>query len=481
MNNIKSKAIKGIVWSLLDQIINKLGYLILYIYLARVLTPSDFGLIAMLSIFLAISQSIIDSGFSHALIQKSSNATESDFSTVFYTNMFVSLSLYAILYITAPFVSEFYNTPELTMLSRVLFLVIIINAISIVPRSKLLIDIDFKSQSLINTAATLGSIAVTVYMISDNLGYWSLVGMTLSKAFFTSALLFFYANWFPKEKFSKKSFKVLFSFGSKLLVAGLVSTTINNLYLILIGRYFNPTQVGYFQQGYNYTNILSGILSTVIQGVTYPVMTSIQEDKEKLVKLYIRVMGAVTLVTFPIFFGFAAVSKEFVLIFLGEQWIPIIPILMILSFARLITPISSLNLNILKARGRSDLYLKTDLSKLPMIIIALFISIPYGIIAVAYAQLTTTIISFFINAYYPGKLFGFGAQEQLKQIFPILVASLFMYGCMTLINIESLELQMILKLLVGFSSYLLACQFLRIDAFFEIKQLLLQKLKGLIK
>ena len=479
--NLQQKALNGIAWSLLDQIVNKLGYLILLIYLSRVLTPADFGLIAMLTIFLAISQSIADSGFSHALVQKSSKATESDFSTVFYINIFMALILYGLLYFSAPFISEFYNAPELTMLSRVLFLMIIINAFSIVPKSKLIIKIDFKSQSLINTAAMLASVVVTIYMVNENLGYWALVGMNLSKALFSSVLLFLYSKWFPREKFSRKSFKSLFSFGSKLLLTGLLSTITQNLYIILIGRYFNPTQVGYFQQGFNYTNLLSGTVTSVIQGVTYPIMTSIQEDKERLVKLYIRVMGLIALVTFPIFIGFAAVSEEFVLIFLGEKWIPIIPILIILSFARLITPISSLNLNILNARGRSDLFLKTDLSKIPMIILALLISVPYGITAVAVAQLITTVISFFINAYYPGKLFGFGSIEQLKQIFPVSLASLFMYECMMFVDFESVEIQMLVKILIGVISYLIACKVLKVEAYFDLSQLLLKKFRKVNK
>ena len=479
--NLQQKALNGIAWSLLDQIVNKLGYLILLIYLSRVLTPADFGLIAMLTIFLAISQSIADSGFSHALVQKSSKATESDFSTVFYINIFMALILYGLLYFSAPFISEFYNAPELTMLSRALFLMIIINAFSIVPKSKLIIKIDFKSQSLINTAAMLASVVVTIYMVNENLGYWALVGMNLSKALFSSVLLFLYSKWFPREKFSRKSFKSLFSFGSKLLLTGLLSTITQNLYIILIGRYFNPTQVGYFQQGFNYTNLLSGTVTSVIQGVTYPIMTSIQEDKERLVKLYIRVMGLIALVTFPIFIGFAAVSEEFVLIFLGEKWIPIIPILIILSFARLITPISSLNLNILNARGRSDLFLKTDLSKIPMIILALLISVPYGITAVAVAQLITTVISFFINAYYPGKLFGFGSIEQLKQIFPVSLASLFMYECMMFVDFESVEIQMLVKILIGVISYLIACKVLKVEAYFDLSQLLLKKFRKVNK
>jgi len=471
-NNLRRLALNGIAWSIFDKVINQVGNIVLLIYLSRVLTPSDFGLIAMLAIFLAVSQSLIDSGFSQALIQKSTKVTESDLSTVFYINLSVSVFLYCLLYVSAPYIGSFYNQPELIVLSRVLFIVVIIDAVALVPRSKLLIEIDFKTQGLINSVSMVASAVVVIYMVKNDFGYWSLVGMNLTKSFINTVLLMLSSRWLPKFLFSIESSRVLFLFGSKLLVAGVVATFVQNLYLLLIGRYFNPTQVGYFQQGYNYTNMLSATLSSVIQGVTYPVMTSIQEDKKRLVQIYVKVMGVVTLVTFPVFLGFSAVSEEFVLIFLGDKWAPIIPILMILSFARLITPISSLNLNILNARGRSDLFLKTDLSKLPMTIIALFIALPYGILGVAVAQLVTTVISFFINAYYPGKLFGFGAKEQLKQIFPIATASLMMYLSIVFIKIDTLGIQMMCKIILGAFIYIFLCWIFRISAFMDLKNIL---------
>ena len=368
----------------------------------------------MLAIFLAVAQSLIDSGFSQALIQKSTQVTEHDLSTVFYVNFVVSILLYSLLYVSAPSIAAFYQRPELIDLSRVLFLVVIINAIALVPRSKLSIAIDFKTQGLINSVSMIVSVIVAVYMVQDGFGYWSLVGMNLSKSLINSILLMTFSKWYPKSIFSIESFKSLFSFGSKLLVAGVVATTVQNLYSILIGRYYNATQVGYFQQGFNYTNILSTTLSSVVQGVSYPVMTSIQEDKNRLVQVYIKVMGVVTLLTFPVLIGFSAVAEEFVLIFLGEKWRPIIPVIIILSFTRLITPISSLNMNILNARGRSDLFLKTDLCKVPIIIIALFIAIPYGIEAVAIAQLFSVFVGFFINTYYPGKVIWVWSEITIK-------------------------------------------------------------------
>lgn len=465
--NLKQKALYGVLWSFFDKLITQAGSFILLIYLSRILSPSDFGLIAMLAIFLAIAQSLIDSGFSQALIQKSHKATETDFSTVFYVNLMVSVLLYIVLYLAAPCIADFYNQPELIDLSRVLFLIFFLNAFSLVPGAKLSIKIDFKAQGLISSVAMVVSAAVTIYLMNGDYGYWTLVGMYLSRAVTSTLLLLIISKWRPRWQFSITSLKSLFAFSSNLLIAGLVSVIVNNLYSVLIGRYYNAIKLGYFQRAFNFTNIISGILTSVLQGVTYPVMTTIQEDKERLVQMYIKVMGVVALASFPVFVGLAAISEEFVLIFLGEKWRPIIPIVIILSLARLITPMSSLNLNILNARGRSDLYLKTDLRQIPMAIAALFIAVPHGILGVAIAQLITTFISFFINTYYPGKLFGFGAKEQLKKIFPIVIASVIMYLSIIFIEVDNLILQMLIKIIVGFIVYIAFCRIFKVAALMD--------------
>lgn len=478
MSSLKYTALRGIIWSFLDKVINQAASFVLLVYLSRVLLPEDFGLIAMLAIFLAIAQSLVDSGFSQALIQKSRKVTEEDLSTVFYVNLFISVLLYGMLFLSAPMIADFYSQPELVVLSRVLFIVVVINAVAVVPRSTLLIAIDFKTQSMINSISTLISAGVAFYMVVNDFGYWSLVGMNISKSLVNTIFLLVFSNWYPRWLFSVQSLQRLFKFGANLLVSGIVATIVQNLYTVLIGRYFNPTQVGYFQQGYNYTNLLSITLTSVIQGVTYPVMTSIQEDKDRLVKIYVKVMGVVSLITFPTFIGFAAIAEEFVFLFLGDKWQPIIPILIVLSFARLITPISSLNLNILNARGRSDLFLRTDLSKLPITIVALIIAVPYGILSVAIAQLCCVFISFFINAYYPGKLFGFGVKEQLKQIFPIAIASMTMFLSITFIELDDLGLQILIKIIVGVVAYIVCCWALKIPAFMDVLNMVSVRLKS---
>ena len=469
---LRDLALKGALWNFTDKVINQVGSFILLIYLSQTLSPSDFGLIAMLTIFLAVSQSLIDSGFSQALVQRSTDITDVDLSTVFYVNLIISLILYSTLYLAAPAISGFYNQSELIDLSRMLFIVVIINSFAIVPRAVLTIEVDFKSQSIANTIATIVGSLVAVCMVTNDYGYWSLIGMNLSKAVINAMILNYYSKWRPSLIFSISSLKRLFSFGSYLLVAGLVATTIQNLYNVLLGRYFSSSQVGYYQQGYTYTDMLSGTITSVIQGVTFPIMTSIKNNEKKLVAVYSKVMGIATLVTFPIFFGFMSVTEEFVFVFLGEKWVDIIPVLTILSLARMITPISSLNLNILNAKGRSDLFFKVDIVKLPMTLLTLFIAIPYGIVGVSFAQVFNVFVSFFINAYYPGRLFGFGWLKQVKLLIPTLLASIAMYCVVSFIEVDDLLLQLLLKIFVGVVFYIFICFWFKIPSFMYLVSIL---------
>jgi teichuronic acid exporter len=433
--------------------------------LARLIGPESFGFIGMLTIFMLLAESVISSGFTQALVQRSKEITEEDASTVFYVNMLWGIAMYIVLYISAPLISEFYHQPVLVDISRVLFVVIIINSLSIVARAKLTIDIDFKSQTIASTIATLLSSLIALWLAYYDYGYWALVWLILSKAVFNTIGLWFFCRWIPKLIFSKTSFLSLFKFGSNLMIAGFVATFVNNLYVILVGRYFSATSVGYFTQATNLTNALSAVISSTLQGVTYPIMTSIKDDREKLVSIYKQLISITMLVSLPIFVGFAAIADSFVNIFLGEEWLPAVSLMIALSFARVITPISAINLNILNAIGRSDLFLKVDLSKLPMTLAALFIALPFGIEALAYSMVCTSFIAFFINAYYPSKLFDFGPIDQLKIAFNYILASIVMYVSVIYTSISTGILEMIIKIIVGMLVY---CLFLLVikDEFF---------------
>lgn len=446
---LKSQAIRAFGWSLTDKLVNQLGYLVVTVYLARLIGPESFGFIGMLTIFMLLADSVLSNGFTQALVQRSHQLTEDDACTIFYVNLVSGLLMYAVLFVAAPSIAVFFHQPELTSIARVLFLVIIVNTFTVVVRAKLTIVVDFKSQAIANTIATLLSGALALVLAHEGYGYWAVVWLMVSKAFFASAGVWWFCRWLPQWRFSADSFRSLFKFGSNLMLAGFVATIANNLYVALIGRFYNAAQVGFFTQATNLSNALYQFVASSLQGVTYPIMTSIKDDKERLISVYKQLISITMLVCLPMLIGFAAVAEDFVRLFLGEEWLPTAPVLVALCIARTVTPISSINMNILNAVGRSDLFLKVDLSKLLMTLGALFLALPYGIEGLAWAMVCTSFIAFFINAYYPGKMFGFGGLAQLRVAAPYIAASVIMFGIVHFLPWDPSIGALVAKIIVG--------------------------------
>lgn len=477
--SLKKKAINGFAWSLSDKLINQLGFLAVTVYMARIIGPESFGLIGMLTIFILLAESVVSGGFSAALVQRSNQITTEDENTVFYINLIWGFGIYAALYFSAPIIAQFYKEPKLIDISRILFLVVIVNSLAVVVRAKLIIKIDFKSQAIASTIATLLSASVGIYLVQLGYDYWAFVWMLVLKACLNTIFIWFFCRWWPQHVFSIMSFKRLFKFGSNLMLAGFVATFVNNLYIALIGRYFNATQVGYFTQASNLSNYLFFFISSTLQGVTYPILTSVKEERDRLVLIYKKLISITVLVSLPLLVGLAAVSHEFVLLFLGEEWMPAVPVLTALCFARAITPISAINMNILNAIGRSDLFLKVDLTKLPLTLGALILAVPYGIQAVAWSMVATSVIAFFINAYFPGKIFGFGSFLQLKAASKYIIAAAIMYfGVVWLQFDASLWLLLVSKIILGVVLYLILLVALRDSFLIQNTKPVLNKLKN---
>ena len=461
--NLKNKFISGVLWSVCDKLIVQLAYLSVTLYIAKLIGPKSFGLVGMLTIFTLLAESIINNGLSQALVQKSGNVTEKDKSTMFWVNLIWGIAIYSALYVGAPVIAHFYEEPVLVDIARLLFLIVIINSLTVVVRAQLLIKVDFKTQTIINALATIIASTIAVALAIHEFGYWALVWLLLLKALIQNIGLWASSKWYPRLIFSIDAFRSFFGFGSNLMVAGFVATFVNNLYIALVGRYFNAMSVGYFTQATNLTNFLSQVISSTLQGVTYPILTSIKEERSRLIALYQKLIQITALASLPALLGFAAVADPFVLLFLGEEWVPAVPIIQILCFARAITPIGSINMNILNAVGRPDLFLKVDLCKLPITLTTLLVSINFGVKAVAYALLINVLISFFINAYFPGKMFQFGALMQVKVMKNYIISSLIMFFALQLFDIEVLWLDLILKIVTGFLIYILILMILRDD------------------
>ena len=473
--SLKSKAAKGMAWNAIDRIAVQGINFFIGVVLARLLMPSDYGLIGMLAVFFAISQLFVESGFSNALIQKL-DRTETDYSTIFYFNIIISLTFYLILFFTAPLIAQFYNAPELTLLTRVLSLNIPISSLAIVQQARLRIKLDFKTPALISLFSVFISGSLGVYLAYRGFGVWALVFQGLSASVVKTLFLFYFNKWMPQFVFSFASLKRLFNFSSRLLVAGFVSTIVNNLYSLLIGKIFTPQDLGFYTRAKQFPELLSNTISSVLQGVTYPILASLQNDTARMTSVYGRLMRMTVFVVMPFLTLFALLAEPFIRLVLTEKWMPIVPLIQWLCFARMITPISSLNLSILNAIGRSDLFLKVDISKLPMTVAALLITVPFGLKAVVIGHFVTSFIAFFMNAYYPGKMFKLGAIRQIREMMSVIFATLIMSVCVFGItqHISSDFFKLLAGITVGITVYLFSAYLMNIEELNEVKKLALQ-------
>ncbi|MFC6099537.1 lipopolysaccharide biosynthesis protein [Olivibacter domesticus] len=468
--SLKNKAFKGFAWNSLESLVVKGVSFIISILVARLVSPEAYGLIGMLTVFLSVSTLFIEGGFSKALVQRK-DCTQTDFSTVFYFNFLVSILIYIVLFFSAPFIAAFYNTPDLILLTRVMGLQFIIAALIVVQKAKLLIDIDFKTQARINILAVLISGAVGLYMAYSNYGVWALVGQNLSLALATTLLMWVNGKWRPSWDFSTQAFREMFGFGSKILAAGLYSTILTNIYTIVIGKWYQSKALGYYTRANTLAEMSSGTLNIIITNVTFPLLTSIQHDRDKLLSVYSRMLSMTAFIIFPCMTLFAIIAEPFIRLFLTDKWLPATALLQWLCLAKMFMPISSLNLNLLNAVGRSDLFLKTDLSKLPVIVIGMIITLPMGTQAVVIGSFVITVISYFINAFPSGLLFGYGPIKQLKDCYKILLSTLIMAGC-TYASMRFFDaplLQLITAMIVALISYLGAAITLRVKEMNELK------------
>ena len=444
--SLKSQATEGMLWSALEKFSVQGIQFILGIALARLLLPSDYGLIGMLAIFIAISQWFTDSGFSTALIQKN-NRTNVDFSTVFYFNVGVSVIIYIVLFTAAPLISKFYNQAELTLLTRVLSLNIIISAFSIIQNTKLTIDLDFRSIAVSNFIAVVFSGVIGILVAYSGRGVWSLVFQSISRAVILAIILWSLSKWKPKLIFSRYSFRVLFKFGSRLLAAGMIATVLRNIYSIMIGKFFTSAQLGYFTRAKDFTDLTSDTITSILSKVTFPVLAELQDDNERLVSAYRKLVRMSAFVIFPLMGLLAVIADPFIRVLLTEKWIEVVPLLQLLCIARVLTPVSTLNMNILNVIGRSDLFLKIDVLKIPLIIGTLIITIPFGVKAIVFGHIFSTFFSYLINTYYPSKLFNYGFAAQMIDIGGVILSTFIMISAVyTLIHFLAYD---ILKLTLG--------------------------------
>ena len=417
------------------------------IIMARILTPADYGLVGMLAIFIAVSQSLIDSGFSQALIRKQ-DRSEIDNSTVFYFNICVGVVLYFILFFTAPFIAKFYNEPQLVHITRVIGLSLVFNSLAVVQRALLTINLDFKTQAKASFVGAIISGAIGITMAYTNFGVWAIVWQQISNLAIVTILLWILSHWKPIWVYSWKSFKELFNFGSKLLASGLLDTIFKNLYLIVIGKFFRASDLGYYTRAHQFTDFASSNITGIFQRVTYPVLCTIQNDDARLRDVYRRLLKTSAFIIFPLMMGLAAVAKPMVISFLTEKWLFSGLLIQILCFAQMWYPVHAINLNLLQVKGRSELFLKLEIIKKMVTVVMLCITLPLGLIPMCIGMIVSSIIALIINTYYTGKLIHLGFFKQMKDLFPTLILSL-ATGAVVYLTVTYIPMKSWLALLVG--------------------------------
>ena len=432
MSSLKDKTVKGVIWSAVDRFSAQGIQFMFSILIARLLVPEDYGVVAMLGIFMAVSQTFIDSGFGAALIRKV-DRTEEDFSTVFYFNIVVATLFYFALFFAAPAIANFYNTPLLESITKVVALNLIIGSLSGIHNAKLSIAIDFKSRAKISIVSTLLTGAVGLWMAYAGYGVWALVVQNLFSSAIRTVLLWVIVKWYPKLVFSWKSFKELFLFGSKLLVSNLISTIYENLYTIVIGRKFSPSDLGVYSRAQGLAQFPSSNITGVLQSVTFPILSTIQNDEERLMSAYKSFIKLSAFIVFPLMVGLAAVADPFIMILLTDKWEGSIYLLQIICFSLMWYPVHAINLNILQVVGRADYYLKLEIIKRIQGILILCVTLPFGIVFMCYGQVLSSLLSLFWNTHYTKKLIGYGYFAQMKDLLPVLIHSLVMGGVVLLV------------------------------------------------
>lgn len=424
--SLKDKTVKGASWTAIDSIARYGITFVVGIVLARLLSPDEYGLIGILTIFINLFNVIVDGGFAHALIRKK-DATDEDYCTVFYTNLVISIFLAATLFLCAKPISVFFERDELFDLTRVMSIIVIINALSIVQRTRLTKQIDFKTQTKISIIASVSSGVVGIGMALINFGVWALVGQQLTSQLLTSALLWTYNKWIPKFVFSWDSFKDLWSFGWKLLASSVIGSLTTDLYNAVIGKCFTPQSLGYYTRAHHFSGIFSTNISTIVNKVSFPVLSTIQDNKQRLKSAYRRLIKVTMLPSFVLMLGLAAIAQPMILVLIGEKWITAAKYLQIICLYAMMIPLHTINLISIQVVGRSDITLRLRIIKSVVGLVPIGIGIwSNSIIWMLVGSLVVDYFCYYLNTYYSGPLLGYPIHEQIRDIIPSLGVALLM-------------------------------------------------------
>ena len=480
--SLKDKTVNGIAWSGIDNVIQFGVSFVVSIVLARLLSPDDYGLIGIIGIFTAVCNSLINGGFSNALIRKK-EATDEDYNTVFFVNIGMSLLLYSIIFFCSPLIAKFFNRYELISLTRVSSLGMIIGALAMVQQTRLTKRIDFKTQTKITFIASIVSGIIGITMAILGFGVWSLVAQTLSSQLLRTVLLWIFNHWIPHFAFSVRSFKELFGFGWKLMVSGLLTSVWNELNQAVVGKYYSPASLGQYTRAKGFAHLFSHNLNNVIQRVTFPVLSNIQDNKERMVYAYRHIIKTTMFITAICMFFLGAISEPLIYCLIGPKWHDAAIYLPLICITGSLYPLHSLNLNMLQVQGRSDLFLGLEIVKRIIGLGPLFIGAFIGILPMLYVGIVNGIIAFFLNSYYSGKFIGYSSWDQIKDIAPSYSLAFTIALSVWFLKYLPISYWIILPLqiMIGITVFIAVCKLANIPEYEELKQLVIPFIKKIRK
>lgn len=475
-DNLKNRAKKGFIWNTVERLVTNGIQFILTVILARLLSPDDYGIIAMPAIFLAIAQVFIDSGFANALIRKP-DLNEQDLSTAFYFNVLVGIGSYLILFFSSPLIADFFNTPILSKLLKVTALVVFLNSLGIVQQAVLTKKMDFKSQAVISAISTFVSGAIGVWMAYNGYGVWALVFQQVSAALLRVAMLWIYGRWKPLWIWSRESFGYLWNFGSKVIIIGLLDTIFNNVYAFVIGKKYNAKDLGNYTRAQQFADLPINNINSIVQKVTLPLLSEIQDDNTRLSSIYLKLIEMSSLLVVPLMFGLAAMANPLIISLLGKEWEGCVLLFQILCIARLWTPFNAINVNLLQVKGRTDLLLKLEIAKKVVITIILGLTFYRGVVFLVGGFAVCTFIAFMINTFYTKRLIGVSLWKQLQAILPAIMISIVMMLAILFVNMMliNIYIMLVIDILLCVILYSMLVYLFRREALKEVISLLIKR------
>lgn len=467
--SLKSKTVNGVGWSAADAFLGQGVTFLVGIVLARILSPSEYGLIGIVLIFTTVLSGVVDSGFSTSLIRKN-DTTDEDYNTMFITNMAMSLLVYAVLFFCAPLISFFFKRPELTDLTRVTGLILIFQALSITQVTILTKRIDFKTKTKASVVAAIISGVIGITMAKTGFGVWALVGQQLSNKLVYSICLWILNRWWPKLKFSITSFRYMWGFGWKLMLAGLLNNIWAQLYQVVVGRCYSPATLGQYTRSKEYASLFSSNFTNIVQRVTYPALSEIQDDKERMVAAYRRIIKTCMFITAVLLISLGAVAEPFLYCIIGPQWHEASTYLPLICLSLSLYPLHAINLNMLKVMGRSDIILYLEIFKKLLAVFPLLLGIFVSIYWMLIGSIITGVICIFLNTYYTGKKLNYNSWMQIKDIAPSYLVALIIALSVYFLKYLPLSYYVILpiQIMVGVSVGFFVCWVLKLEEYQEL-------------